>query len=540
MFTSIILAIPLLAQNSGEPESGFILLAPLTDTNTYLLDNQAEVIHTWPGSVTPGNAAYLLPNGNLLRTLHLSGTVGGSGGGLQEIDLNGNVIFDFTYDNADHLSHHDVEVLPNGNVLIIAWEYMTRAEAIAEGRNPAYLQGPLFAPDHLIEVVRSGPSAGQIVWEWHVIDHVVQDFDATKANYGIVADHPELIDLNYPPRRANQGDWNHVNTVDYHPEFDQIVISSHALNEFWVIDHSTTTAEAASHSGGRSGMGGDILYRWGNPEAYDRGTQADRKLWGQHDVQWIEEGKPGEGNFLLFNNGNGRPAGPWSSIDELTPPVDAAGNYSIQPGAAFGPSQLTWTWSAPTPSSFYSQNISGCERMENGNTLVCSGAEGKLFEVNSNGNVVWQHTNTLPNPNNNRVFKVRRYAHHLWLDNNYISATTGGSLNIHMEAGTDQAGRSFVLAASASGTSPGTTIPGTGLTVPLNRDFVTEFILNNLNSPSLTGFAGNLDSEGSADALLDTLGPLPPALANRTIHFAFVLTNPADFASNPMAVGIVP
>ncbi|HBF23405.1 MAG TPA: arylsulfotransferase (ASST), partial [Planctomycetes bacterium] len=334
MFTSIILAIPLLAQNSGEPESGFILLAPLTDTNTYLLDNQAEVIHTWPGSVTPGNAAYLLPNGNLLRTLHLSGTVGGSGGGLQEIDLNGNVIFDFTYDNADHLSHHDVEVLPNGNVLIIAWEYMTRAEAIAEGRNPAYLQGPLFAPDHLIEVVRSGPSAGQIVWEWHVIDHVVQDFDATKANYGIVADHPELIDLNYPPRRANQGDWNHVNTVDYHPEFDQIVISSHALNEFWVIDHSTTTAEAASHSGGRSGMGGDILYRWGNPEAYDRGTQADRKLWGQHDVQWIEEGKPGEGNFLLFNNGNGRPAGPWSSIDELTPPVDTAGNYSLQPGAA--------------------------------------------------------------------------------------------------------------------------------------------------------------------------------------------------------------
>jgi hypothetical protein len=540
MFTPFLLVSPLLAQGAGQPQDGFVLLAPQSGTDAHLLDNQGQVVHTWPGTIVPGNAVYLLPGGNLLRTLHRSGSLGGSGGGLQEVAYDGTVVFDFTYDNADHLSHHDVEVLPNGNVLVIAWEYITRGDAIAAGRNPAYLSGSVFAPDHLIEVVRTGPSAGQIVWEWHLMDHLVQDFDPSKSNYGVVADHPELMDINYPPRRVNQGDWNHVNSVDYHPGFDQIVISSHNINEFWVIDHSTTTAEAASHSGGQSGMGGDFLYRWGNPEAYGRGTPANRMLWGQHDVQWIDDGRPGAGNFLLFNNGLNRPAGAWSSIDELVPPVDSAGNYSIQPGTAFGPTQLAWTWSATNPPDFYSQNISGCERMDNGNTLVCSGNQGWLFEVTPAGDMVWEHQNTLPSPNTNRVFKVRRYTHFLWPEVASISASVGGTVEFHMKAGTHQAGRNYVLAACVSGTSPGTTIPGTGLTVPLNRDYVTDFVLANLNSSMLGGFAGTLDAQGAADALLNTMGALPPAMAGRTVHFAFVLTNPVDFASNAMGIEVLP
>lgn len=59
-----------------------------------------------------------------------------------------------------------------------------------------------------------------------------------------------------------------MNGIDYNPVLDQIALSTHNLNEWYIIDHSTTTAEAATSSGGNSGKGGDLLYRWGNPAAY--------------------------------------------------------------------------------------------------------------------------------------------------------------------------------------------------------------------------------------------------------------------------------
>ncbi|HIE94465.1 MAG TPA: hypothetical protein EYQ83_16980, partial [Acidobacteria bacterium] len=187
---------------------------------------------------------------------------GGSGGGVQELEWDGTVVWDFTYSNVPgHLQHHDVEMLPNGNVLMIAWEGISAAGATAAGRNPALIQGPTFYPDHIIEVQKTGPTSGAIVWSWHVMDHVIQDFDPTRPDFGVVADHPELLDLNYPLQPAS--DWNHVNSIDYHAEFDQILLSSHNQNEVWIIDHSTTTVEAAGHTGGNSGKGGDLLYRWG-------------------------------------------------------------------------------------------------------------------------------------------------------------------------------------------------------------------------------------------------------------------------------------
>ena len=67
-----------------------------------------------------------------------------------------------------------------------------------------------------------------------------------------------------------------MNSVAYHPELDQIVLSVLGFSEIWIIDHGTTTAEAAGHTGGRSGKGGDLLYRWGNPRAYRAGSAVDQ------------------------------------------------------------------------------------------------------------------------------------------------------------------------------------------------------------------------------------------------------------------------
>jgi hypothetical protein len=183
----------------------------------------------------------------------------------------------------------------------------------------------------------------------------------------------------------------HTNSIDYNEEFDQIVFSVRYYSEICVIDHSTTTEEAAGHTGGNSGKGGDLLYRWGNPQTYDRGTSSDRKLFEQHDTNWIDEGRPGEGNILIFNNGVGRG---YSTVDEIVPPVDDNGEYYLEPGSAYGPETQTWIYS-PTP-SFYASYVSGADRLASGNTLICNGESGKIFEVTPEETTVWQYTGLGP------------------------------------------------------------------------------------------------------------------------------------------------
>ncbi|KAA3605467.1 MAG: hypothetical protein DWQ01_19285 [Planctomycetota bacterium] len=523
-----------------ETAPGFTLMAPLGSTDTFLLDAQGEIAHQWPSNFNPGNAVYLLENGNLLRTIHTRGNIGGSGGGVQEIQWDGTVVWDYRYDGTGVLQHHDVEVLPNGNVLMIAWEDKTIQQAVAAGRDPSLMQGTVFSPDHVIEVQKTGPTSGQIVWEWHLWDHLIQDFDSSQANYGDVAAHPELVDINFPAQVVRNGDWAHCNGIDYNPVLDQILISVHNLNEIWVIDHSTTTAEAAGHSGGNSGKGGDLLYRWGNPQAYRAGTANDQQFFGQHDATWIEANYPGQGNILVFNNGLNRPGPRFSSVDELEPPVNANGQYFLAPGSAYGPAAPVWSYTAPTPTDFYSGAISGAERLQNGNTLICSGTQGWLFEVDLNQNLIWEHFNDIPSSTQNSVFKVRRYAHYLWPDRQAMSASAGGQVELQLQAGSEHAFRSYWLLASMSGTEPGTPLPGGQSTLPLNHDALGDWFLANLNGPALQNFAGNLDASGGAAATLDTLGPLAPSYIGQTVHFAFALRNPWDFASNPMALLILP
>ncbi len=388
--------------------SGQILYAPMWGTSTYLIDNTGTVNHTWPSSYFPGVMVRWLGDGTILRTIRVGAGHGGggSGGGVQKVQWDGTVIWDFRYDTDGHLSHHDVKSLPNGNVLLIAWETKTLDEAIAAGRNPNTIKGDTFIPDHIIEVKPTGPTSGEIVWEWHVWDHLIQDYNSSKANYGVVADYPELVDINYGEINIIGSDWLHTNSIDYTEEFDQILISVRNFNEIWVIDHSTTPAEAASHSGGNSGKGGDILYRWGNPEAYRAGITSDEKLFYQHDATWIESGYPGEGNILVFNNGANRPSGQYSTVDEITPPVNDNGEYYLNPGSPYGPENVTWSYIGRPPASFYAAGISGAHRLKDGGTLICDGETGRFFEVSPDGTTVWEYENLYPSPVLNDVFKI--------------------------------------------------------------------------------------------------------------------------------------
>jgi len=381
---------------STDSKEGYILYTPMDSTTTYLMNETGAVNHTWDSTYHPRYDAYLLDNGSIMRPFD------SERGGVQKIAWDSTVLWEYHYTRDGSFSTHDIVPLPNGDVLMIMQETKSRAQAIQAGRNPNTVVGN-FYPDFLIQVHETGPTSGDIVWEWHIWDHLIQDYDATKDNYGDVSEHPELININFGEDFT--GDWIHMNSVDYHPRFDQILMSAHNFDEIWVIDHSTTTEEAASHYGGIYNHGGDLLYRWGNPQAYDRGTAADEKLYFEHQSTWIQPGLPGAGNILVFSNGNNRPGGPLSTVDEFVPDVDNnTGEYHLPPGGTYGPVELTWQYQVP--SEFYASIFCGAQRMINGNTLVCAGTAGTFLEVNLEKKIVWTYVNPYPNYGDNAVYRT--------------------------------------------------------------------------------------------------------------------------------------
>ncbi|MEM7144296.1 MAG: aryl-sulfate sulfotransferase [Verrucomicrobiota bacterium] len=382
-----------LLYSNDRHQKGYTLVAPMQSRRTFLVDSKGKVVHSWDSAYRAGRSAYLLEDGSILRggvvrpPKHFE-AAGGAGGRIQRVNWYNEIDWDFWYAGTNFMAHHDIEPMPNGNVLVLVWDYKTREDAIAAGRDPDELHEKGLWVDGIVELRPVGEEGADIVWKWSAWDHLVQDFDKDKGNAGDVGAHPGLIDFNYNEREDQ--DWIHLNSIDYNEKLDQIVVSAHGFNELWVIDHSTTTAEAATHEGGRCGRGGDLLYRWGNPRAYRAGTKADQQLFRQHDVRWIEKDHPGAGNLLIFNNGWLRPLIEYSSIEEIVPPLQEDGTYARGDGA-YGPASPIWQYIAPEKEVFYAQRISGAQRLPNGNTLICSGPRGILFEVDENGEQTWQY-----------------------------------------------------------------------------------------------------------------------------------------------------
>tara|TARA_B100000902_G_scaffold208105_2_gene198112 strand:+ start:11391 stop:12965 length:1575 start_codon:yes stop_codon:yes gene_type:complete len=394
---SIFLLVLISYLSQAQNFNGFALYNSQGSNTTYLIDENQNIAHSWVLTTECNYTVQLKKNGNLVRGTKNNGNIlGGAAdaGRVQEIAPDGTIVWDYVYSSADHLSHHDLTLIGD-NVLLTAWEVKTASEVNAAGYNNANSDK---WPTHFIELEPDGQGGANIVWEWHIWDHLCQDTDPNKPGYvSNISDHPELIDINMIQAGGGPGgggpggsggDWFHVNGVDYNEDLDQIAFSSRFASEIYVIDHSTTTTEASSSSGGNSGMGGDILYRWGNPSNYGMtGTQVIPDA--VHDVRWItNDGRPNSGYLQIFNN-KGISSGQ-STIDGIETPLDSTGyNYLRNPGQPFLPSSYSTRYIC----QFSANGQSASDRMSNGNIYVNAsggqGGAGVMYEVDSIGNLIW-------------------------------------------------------------------------------------------------------------------------------------------------------
>lgn len=376
----VLFSITIHAQQWGD----FTLYSISNSTTAKLCDTNGVDRKTWTfaGTAQTGYSTYLMPGGFLWRSVKITGgsfTGGGMHGRIQKYDYAGNLLWDYTHASATVNLHHDFCPLPNGNVLLISYESKTASEVSAAGAS----QSLIVWSEKVIEVQPTGATTGTIVWEWHVWDHLVQNVDANKNNYQTsIVNHPELLNINYNLKK----DWIHMNGIDYNPILDQIALSSHNTNEWYIIDHSTTTAEAASHSGGNAGKGGDFLYRWGNPAAYQATGTAILNV--THDSHWIPEGVPNAGYLVGFNNKG--ISSSQSSVDIVAPPTITNYNYAHSLGSAYAPASYT----SRVAVIGYTSNMGNSQQLPNGNTLVCQAVAGVIKELGPTGNLLWSKTLT--------------------------------------------------------------------------------------------------------------------------------------------------
>jgi hypothetical protein len=361
-------------------------------TKAYLLDTTATSLtapvgsayKTWTLSAQTSYSAYLLSGDTILQTVAYTVTgapgQGGTTGKVRKIRWDGTTVWEYAVATSTTHMHHDVCGLPNGNVLLIVYETKTAADATAKGCSSPPSSG--IWSEKIIEVKPTGVGTvsanwgGTVVWEWHLWDHLCQNVNSgiTSTYVSSVAQHPELMNVNY----GMQQDWFHMNGIDYNPTLNQIILSSHYKNECYVIDHSTTTTEAATHSGGNSGKGGDFLYRWGNPAAYGCTAGGNNSGFNViHDAHWIPANHPTYPNWMCaYNNNQG---GTGVQVVMWNPPYNGY-NYTYNPGSIIGPTTCT----KPTIPTFTAADMGNSQQLLNGNMLVAN-PNGSTYEVSPTG-----------------------------------------------------------------------------------------------------------------------------------------------------------
>ncbi|MFY0674805.1 MAG: T9SS type A sorting domain-containing protein [Bacteroidia bacterium] len=425
-----------LLKNETGAYEGYTLFTPRHYHTSYLINNEGKMVNEWEqqDGLRVENCR-LLDNGQLIRAVNLRlasfARHPGAHGKLELVNWDGTVSWSMVYGDQSYILHHEIIPIKQDDgsyhFLCSSWDKVSSTDAVENGRNPNAVGGnsQYLLLERLLEIKPIDTADYEIVWQWNMMDHLVQEDYPTKDNYiaNGVSSNPQLMNFNHYKVGRNP-DWMHVNGLDYNPELDQIIISNPGSDEFFIIDHGTTTAEAAGHSGGARGKGGDILYRWGNDNAYSVGTT--KHFDALHGAYWITDGNKDAGKIMVLNNGKSSNA---SEIVIVDPDIDTLGNYNTPvAGKAFLPQNSAWKYS--DGSNFHTGNMGNGQRLPNGNTLINEAVKGRFFEIDKNNTIVWEYIcpvistgpmnydiklSDIPTSNaggdlENEVYKILRYA----------------------------------------------------------------------------------------------------------------------------------
>lgn len=327
---------------------GVTLLTPLQDTGVWMIDMYGEVVKHWETGYSPGMYGELLPNGHLLYHGKLQdgplADLEGAGGALLEFDGDGHKVWEYQ----DLYLHHGFYRMENGNTLVIRWVEVPKhiASRIRTGA-PEVKE----ISDEIAAKVKNAGSGternnvtwgdaiqevtcrGDVVWEWIGHEHLDPEIDRRC----VFCRHSE---------------WTHANSISELPD-GNILVSFSGTHTIAVIDKRT----------------GDIRWRWGG---------CGMHVGHPHSATMLDDG-----DVLFFDNGLHYPAG-WSKVVEIDPKLSGFG-------------EEVWIYPrSPMTEQFTSSTMSNCQRLPNGNTFICEGEWGRLFEVTPAGELCWEWVNNLP------------------------------------------------------------------------------------------------------------------------------------------------
>jgi hypothetical protein len=372
--------------------SGFTVLSPLATPAVPVIDMNGTVVKQWDGfNNSAGGPARVLPGGYVIAA---SGARPPNQESLElvERDFDGKVLWSFSRNQevttADGQKvwaarqHHDWQredfpagyyspasnPNPQNNDRTLLLTHVTQLKpAVAD---------VTIEDDRLIEVSRNG----EVLWEWVASDHI-DEFNFSADARKVIKSGPAS---NGPAGAAGRAtfDWLHVNSAHYvgpNHWFDagdmrfaptNVIISSREASLLAII-----------------GRDGHIVWQLGPDYSASKELRAIRQVIGQHHAHFIPTGLPGAGNLLIFDNGGASGYGFFSPIGPdgrgaLTRPTSRV--LEINPVTL----ELVWSYTNPR---FFASNISGAQRLPNGNTLITSGPTGRVFEVTKEGTIVWEY-----------------------------------------------------------------------------------------------------------------------------------------------------